>query len=795
MDAQNWVNAEDVTWDAYKAVPGTNWGDPTLQPSVKKFKVAMVLGDYPDQTWSITKPIGGTIWGGNPTEVAHDIPRADVPQWYHDFFAKPSALNHGLTINGFWMEDTAGRYGVELTVYGVYQMPKKTYQYFYSNYGNSGPDPETKCPAVMACTGNFRTDMLAAWKAGTGDNTINTKFDNVFYVGAGQDQSSTWQEFGEMMFQTREDVTSAFGPPQEWKDAVKAATGKDAPNWAPTRYVPWTSWAAAANLWPNASGNTSIETEGTPLGTYAHELSHNLGIGDNYNNPYGIPLSRSYDGPWDNMATSYFNGPGGPHTRWSMPSTNGGAAGGQHAARNKEKMGLVNANSILKLSRENLASSGIAVAHVTAREIQRPGELTSVKISMNKDNRPACDWQTGNYQCDRGGFNNYTLEVIDKMGADSFVSDHGVMIAKTKNADSAPFVWTIDAHPEDLGIVNFYRPDGTPSMLSMGDYRQLSDALFHAGTDSGSEYEYVDVENKLHFYVLNMVRDSTGVLSYDLAVRSTDASPVARGAELGSAAKSTVQQFQVGTCSFPLTNTGSVGSAVGHPTNGAPFGKTFNSDVFRLKAESAGAGWTTWLSNEVVAVASGESATVPVYAIRASGATNSVDVSLTATSESDKTATVSANCTLTMQDLALPPGAGTAGPGVGHQVITTDISGGALAVTFSGSTITMPAVTLTGFDQVVNGALHPATVVDARGSAAGWSLTGQVSDFVGPVGVIVADNLGWTPGITPLAGSLPTAPTATTAGPGPVAPPGAGTGLGQRADSVRSGAWWRGRRV
>ena len=55
-----------------------------------------------------------------------------------------------------------------------------------------------------------------------------------------------------------------------------------------------------------------------------------------------------------------------------------------------------------------------------------------------------------------------------------------------------------------------------------GDVLQLSDALFHAGTGSGSRFEYVDTRNRLHFYVLDRRRDSKGVLSYEVAVRSLD---------------------------------------------------------------------------------------------------------------------------------------------------------------------------------------------------------------------------------------------------------------------------------
>ena len=40
-------------------------------------------------------------------------------------------------------------------------------------------------------------------------------------------------------------------------------------------------------------------------------------------------------------------------------------------------------------------------------------------------------------------------------------------------------------------------------MRTIGDYRQLNDALFHAGTNSGSLAEYEDTPNSLHFYVIS----------------------------------------------------------------------------------------------------------------------------------------------------------------------------------------------------------------------------------------------------------------------------------------------------
>ena len=63
--------------------------------------------------------------------------------------------------------------------------------------------------------------------------------------------------------------------------------------------------------------------------------------------------------------------------------------------------------------------------------------------------------------------------------------DSGVLLAKTKNVDSAPFIWVVDANPQDIDLVDFVRPDGTEAKVSLGDYRQLADALFHAGTQLG----------------------------------------------------------------------------------------------------------------------------------------------------------------------------------------------------------------------------------------------------------------------------------------------------------------------
>src|SRR5262249_43093876 len=172
---------------------------------------------------------------------------------------------------------------------------------------------------------------------------------------AGYDETSVWQEFGEMMFQTQDDVPHAvWGNPNPLL-----------PNWVRSRYVPWTSWYAGQQLW----GQSTIR-QGESSGTITHEMSHFFfSIGDNNNNPYVTPYHRVGSGPWDMMDRGSFNGPGGPHNRWEVPATFGASMGAEHDLRNKIGMGFVPYASVLRLNRNGLAQSGLAVADVIARAV------------------------------------------------------------------------------------------------------------------------------------------------------------------------------------------------------------------------------------------------------------------------------------------------------------------------------------------------------------------------------------------------------------------------------------------
>src|SRR3954447_15297260 len=211
VDPQNWSFQDNLTWNDYKPLPGTDYSNPDIQPSVKKWKVALVLTDFDDKPYYVTQPAGSTIYG-TPTLEAHDIPRDQVASWYRDFLNKPQALNHFQTMNRYWMEDSFGKYGVQLDAFGPYRLPRHSYQYFMTEFG--GNANLAHCPNLTPaapCNGNFRNDARAAWLADVGSAVI-AGYDNIFYVSPGEDESSTWQEFGEMKFKTQDDVTDDFGP-------------------------------------------------------------------------------------------------------------------------------------------------------------------------------------------------------------------------------------------------------------------------------------------------------------------------------------------------------------------------------------------------------------------------------------------------------------------------------------------------------------------------------------------------------------------------------------------------------
>jgi len=720
IDPLSWADPADMTWDDYAPVPNTDWGNPDLEPTIKRWKVALVVADFPTLPYSVTLPEKSNIFG-NPIGV-HDLPRDEVPAFLRDFLNTPQELNHGQTMNSYWMESSQGRYGVELVAFGTYGLARPHWDYFMTDFQPPlnrtlcpsqtrvvgaqaavttlevasteffyvgqvltapGPDPTiTAIPDathfelsiavtlndnqfLQTCNANFRTDARAAWREGTGNPTIETEFDNIFYVSSGQDESGSWQEFGEAIFPETTDCDGYAVPrcgvvPEELGNPNPAL-----PNWAGSRYIPWSSWASVSTIWPNAQGNTSIEGESSGMAVYAHELSHNLSIGDNYNNPFDTIPQRSATAHWDMMSRGSFNGPGGTHTRWQIPPTQGSALGANHNVRNKIFLGFVSETNILRLNRSGLAGSGLAVAEITTRAADAgPGGLSGVNIALDGpapvDKSPSCGTRTvanPNSLCANPVFQNFLFEAVQRIGSDSFSPGNGVLISKTRSTGSAGcgrfncFVWIIDAHPEDIGLIDFYRPDGTPVPVTIGDPRQLQDAAFNAGLSEGTEFEWEDPDNRLHFYVVDLRIDADGLRRYTVAVRSLDGSgPQTRGVGLGQGSPVGHTAAWAANCNFPLTNTGA-GVATDpalHPEDASAY---LNADVYRLAVEgTTGQGWTAQLYNELATAEFGQTVNVPVYVTRVPTSTGNTTVTIRATSESDPTQTVTGTCRVNVAD-------------------------------------------------------------------------------------------------------------------------------------------------
>jgi M6 family metalloprotease-like protein len=612
-DPQSWVLPEDMTWEDYRPVPGINWHTADIKPE-RVLRGALVIVDFPDREFILSQPEGTEI-AGNPIGTGN-IPRDEIGQFWVNFLNKPQPLNNYRTINEYWRENSYGKWAVELDSFGTYRMDLNEYQYGLNEFGQ-----QVNMPAEFV-RGDLRAEAIAKAKADI--EASGKDYDFTFILHAGYDESGVWQEFGEMMFQNAEAISKEFGPPYE-----------GFPNSANTRYVPWTSWLAAKSIWSSASRGVSIQGENDGMGTFAHEFGHIMQLGDNYNNPYGKPVSRSYSGPWELMSRGSFNGPAGPHTRWMVLPTLGGSAPAHHMLRNKIKQGFLSEDQYLNISRDELAKTGPVFTDILARAVPSGAEfgrnaLHGINITMEDltpKNSLEEDWRA-DMQRGEKWYNNYTVEVVDRVGFDSFTPDSGVLLAKTKNAESAPNIWVIDSHSEDINQVDFKRTDGTDAMYSKGDYRQLSDSLFKAGTADGVVSEYKDEHNRLHFYILKKKLDDQGVLSYRVAVRNMDgAGSYTRGVKAESSNAEFAAAGRVAAYYFKVTNTGEA------------------ADLIRMNAKTE-AGWELILEHNVIEVQAGETVEVPVYVKIPQGGKKAqpVPTNLTFTSKSEtypeKTATI-----------------------------------------------------------------------------------------------------------------------------------------------------------
>jgi hypothetical protein len=304
--------------------------------------------------------------------------------------------------------------------------------------------------------------------------------------------------------------------------------------------------------------------------------------------------------------------------------------------RQKMNFKFVTENQVLTLNRNDLVKSALVVATITARAADPlPGTVAGIVVRLDgeapQDRTPESDPALDPLSPGKSTYNFYSVEVVQQIGYDSFTPDNGVLIAKNKDKEGNTggingfncFNWVIDAHPEDINKVDYLQPgSGTSVMRTPADYRQLNDALFHAGTNSGSKAEWVDTPNRLHFYVLEKHAGADGIISYTVGIRSLDGSGLlARGVHLSS--PESIEKSAGGqSCVFSLGNTGK------------------GWDIYRLSVSIEGEGWSAQLQNELAAVEYGKPQNVPVFLACEKNSPKDATVTLTATSESDPANTV-----------------------------------------------------------------------------------------------------------------------------------------------------------
>ena len=347
------------------------------------------------------------------------------------------------------------------------------------------------------------------------------------------------------------------------------------------------------------------------MATYAHELIAQPRHPGQLQQPvHGTASSATATGMWDMMSRGSFNGPGGQHTRFLIPPTQGSALGSQHNMRNKRFLNFLTDGDLLRLNRDGLAQSGMAVADVTAREVAPDGgEIAGVQhrarrrrrqgraVRLPRPTRPATACARSGTGAITGKYNDYTMEVVQQIGSDSFDPGHGVLISKTKNSSSSCgsfscFVWVIDSHPEDINQVDFVAPGRhAEAWRRSATSASSTTASFNAGLDSGS---LVRVRGHRRTACTSTSSTSAPTRRASCTTRSASSrstAPARRRAASRSAAPQLRHRRGLATCTFTLKNTGAAAATDPACTRRTP-SAFLDSDVYRLSATATGTGWS-----------------------------------------------------------------------------------------------------------------------------------------------------------------------------------------------------------
>ncbi|MCL1816692.1 MAG: hypothetical protein FWG43_03710 [Clostridiales bacterium] len=552
IDPQSWRFQRDMTWEDWHDNTAFDWkvdGDKiTPQLTVKGM---LILVDFADRPFIVNTAKGSDLLA-NPQ--IGGVPKNELAQFWASYLNDPqdtynAGANHGITIDGFWRENTQGRWQVELDTFGVYRMPYLEFQYGLDTSINAIADRPSGYTYYQGSS-----LITSAVNEVLGEVSNFSAYDFAIILHAGYAESYMWEEAGSMIFYNDMSVTDQYSARAKfeqmalagfaiptatwtWLDTHDPAKGGDGRGWwaratSDSSNANWTSWWAGAAIWPTGTSTGSFggktlryyyQGETAGVASLAHEIFHFISTTDNTGaNNFD---QRSYAGYWDFLGSGYMGGFGGSHTRYEIPNTQGGMIPSPMLTSTKREYGFIDNSLIKNIDYNDLKTGTPLVTEVFARTASAGDQFASIypdtlgvinnKIKSGQaalalsiqgfsDAKPqinySVDWESDSFYSYSNKYNSYIMEVVQQMGYDSAQSDSGVLLTKNRaygTATTAPLSWVVNAHPGGLDTIDYWTPTGPnnepaiPKPLKNNNPNHLAAALFHAGTSvTPNEYGF-----------------------------------------------------------------------------------------------------------------------------------------------------------------------------------------------------------------------------------------------------------------------------------------------------------------
>ena len=263
------------------------------------------------------------------------------------------------------------------------------------------------------------------------------------------------------------------------------------------------------------------------------------------------------------MSRGTFNGPGGTHNRWQIPNQGGSALGPHHMLHFKNQLGVLLPEEQVTLERNTLAGPGRrgradqgALVGARRRRPRRRSQSTSAPAATRP--APARTRALDSFNCPRHrATSSYRIEVVDRVGNDSFAPGHGILLSKSKQQRHAA---RVDDRPEAAGhrddrLLPARRHAGGRSSAATrasSTTRRSTPARAPAASTSTSTRSTGCTSTCSRSTGTRTVSSTTTSASGALARAARSRGPSRSGRPQSSATRPGF----LATCTFPLTNTG-----------------------------------------------------------------------------------------------------------------------------------------------------------------------------------------------------------------------------------------------